>query len=106
IAQGRDPYGMMSFDQSLIELVHGQLVTYEEALLHSTNPDDFALAFRGISGGVAEDWQQEQMMHAQQQQQHQQGPGGQGNARGRPRQPTKPAGGQGPGFDIDRFGKE
>ena len=51
IVTGRDPYGMMSFDQSLLELVHKQLVTYEEALTHATKPDDFALAFQGISKG-------------------------------------------------------
>jgi twitching motility protein PilT len=52
IATGRDPYGMISFDQSLSELVRGNLVTYEEALSSATNPDDFALAFRGVSKGT------------------------------------------------------
>jgi twitching motility protein PilT len=62
ISTGRDPYGMISFDQSLAELVRAKLVTYEEALRHSTTPDDFALVFRGVSGGgSAEGWQQEQM---------------------------------------------
>jgi twitching motility protein PilT len=62
IAQGRDPYGMNSFDQSLADLVHRRLVTYEEALRHSTTPDDFALAFRGVSGGGNQDeWLQEQV---------------------------------------------
>jgi twitching motility protein PilT len=62
ISTGRDPYGMISFDQSLAELVRGKLVTYEEALRQSTTPDDFALVFRGVSGGGSADaWQQEQM---------------------------------------------
>jgi twitching motility protein PilT len=52
IAGGRDPYGMISFDQSLTELVHGNLITYEEALASATNPDDFALTFRGVSRGT------------------------------------------------------
>jgi twitching motility protein PilT len=51
IATGRDPYGMISFDQSLTHLVQQQLVTYDEALAHATNPDDFALTFRGVSRG-------------------------------------------------------
>ncbi len=51
IATGRDPYGMISFDQSLTELVKNRFVTYEEALAASTNPDDFALFFRGVSKG-------------------------------------------------------
>jgi Tfp pilus assembly ATPase PilU len=43
---------MISFDQSLSDLVRGNLVTYEEALASATNPDDFALAFRGVSRGA------------------------------------------------------
>jgi twitching motility protein PilT len=53
IAQGRDPYGMVSFDQCLTELVHKQLVTYDEAALNATNAADFALHFRGFSKGGA-----------------------------------------------------
>jgi twitching motility protein PilT len=49
IANGRNPYGMMTFDQCLAELVHKKLVTYETALASSTTPDDFALQFRGIA---------------------------------------------------------
>ncbi len=51
IAGGRDPYGMISFDQSLTELVRNRFVTYEDAIAASTNPDDFALYFRGVSKG-------------------------------------------------------
>ncbi len=54
IAEGRYPYGMISFDQSLTELVQQRKVTYEAALRNATNPDDFALYFRGISGGKSE----------------------------------------------------
>jgi twitching motility protein PilT len=61
IVTGRDPYGMISFDQSLAELVRAKLVTYEEAVRHSTSPDDFALVFRGVSGG-SDNWQQEQVL--------------------------------------------
>ncbi|HEX3696023.1 MAG TPA: type IV pilus twitching motility protein PilT [Polyangia bacterium] len=51
IATGKDPYGMISFDQSLTDLVRSNTITYEEALAHATNPDDFALFFRGVSKG-------------------------------------------------------
>jgi twitching motility protein PilT len=51
IASGRDPYGMVTFDQSLMELVRRKLVTYDEALEHATNADDFALRYRGIGRG-------------------------------------------------------
>jgi twitching motility protein PilT len=56
IAEGRNPYGMISFDQSLTELVQQHLVTYETALQHATRPDDFALYFRGVTGGGSTDW--------------------------------------------------
>ncbi|HEY7956491.1 MAG TPA: type IV pilus twitching motility protein PilT [Polyangia bacterium] len=49
IAGGRNPYGMMTFDQCLTDLVHRRLITYETALASSTTPDDFALYFRGVS---------------------------------------------------------
>jgi twitching motility protein PilT len=54
IAEGRHPYGMISFDQSLTELVRSHKVTYEIALKNATNPDDFALFFSGISD--TKDW--------------------------------------------------
>ena len=49
IANGRNPYGMMTFDQCLADLVQRRLITYETALSSSTTPDDFALQFRGVS---------------------------------------------------------
>jgi twitching motility protein PilT len=56
IAEGLHPYGMMSFDQSLASLVKQHLVTYEEAIKHSSSPSDFALLFRGVSGGANQNW--------------------------------------------------
>lgn len=53
IKEGVHPYGMMSFDQSLTELVQRNLVTYEVALAASTTPDDFALYFRGVASGTS-----------------------------------------------------
>ncbi len=58
IREGRHPYGMLSFDQSLTELVQKNLVAYETALRNATNPDDFALHFQGVSGGGDTDWMQ------------------------------------------------
>lgn len=55
ISEGLHPYGMTSFDQSLAALVKDQLVTYEEAIKHSSSPSDFALLFRGVSG-TASSW--------------------------------------------------
>jgi twitching motility protein PilT len=50
ISEGFHPYGMITFDQSLAALVKERLVTYEEAVKHSTSPSDFALLFRGFCG--------------------------------------------------------
>jgi twitching motility protein PilT len=41
---------MVTFDQGLASLVKQRLVSYEEAVKHSTSPSDFALLFRGVSG--------------------------------------------------------
>lgn len=54
IKEGNYPYGMVSFDQSLTQLVNARKVTYEVALKNSTNPDDFALYFRGVAD--TKDW--------------------------------------------------
>ena len=56
IAKGHTTYGMQTFDQSLMGLVKRGLVTYEEALNHVSNPDDFALRFRGIASTSDSDW--------------------------------------------------
>jgi twitching motility protein PilT len=48
IAQGFSQYGMQTFDQSLYGLYKDGLITYEEALRRTTNPDDFALKVKGI----------------------------------------------------------
>ena len=48
IEAGRSQYGMQSFDQALLELFRGDLISYEEALLNCTRPADFALKVIGI----------------------------------------------------------
>lgn len=54
IREGAHPYGMVSFDQSLTQLVRRKLVSYESALAASSNPADFELAFRGVTGGTTD----------------------------------------------------
>ncbi len=56
ITQGFISYGMQTFDQSLMSLYTKQLITYEEALRQSTNPDDFALKVSGISSTSDSSW--------------------------------------------------
>ncbi len=63
ISKGYTTYGMQTFDQSLMQLVKQELVTYDEALKHVSNPDDFALRFRGIastSDGTWDDFETEE----------------------------------------------
>lgn len=56
IAQGYVSYGMQTFDQSLMKLFTSKLITYEEALRQSSNPDDFALKVSGISSTSDATW--------------------------------------------------
>ncbi len=57
IAKGNVNYGMQTFDQSLMALLRRGFITYDEALLQSSNPDDFALRFSGIEGTSSQQWQ-------------------------------------------------
>ncbi|HJV66386.1 MAG TPA: type IV pilus twitching motility protein PilT [Geomonas sp.] len=56
ISQGFTSYGMQTFDQSLMQLLTQKLITYEEALRQSSNPDDFALKISGISSTSDNTW--------------------------------------------------
>jgi twitching motility protein PilT len=48
IAAGTSQYGMQTFDQSLYDLYTRNLISFEEALLRASNPDDFRLRVQGI----------------------------------------------------------
>jgi twitching motility protein PilT len=53
IAAGTSQYGMQTFDQSLFYLYQSGLVTLDEALRGSTNPDEFRLRLAGIQSTTA-----------------------------------------------------
>jgi len=57
IAQGYVSYGMQTFDQSLMKLYSSQLISYDEAVRQSSNPDDFALKVSGISSTSDASWE-------------------------------------------------
>ncbi len=59
IAAGTSEYGMQTFDQSLMSLFQRGLVSYEEALRWSSNPNDFALRVRGIESAADQSWSPE-----------------------------------------------
>ncbi len=48
--QGMVQYGMQTFDQSIMKLYKEGLISFEEAMAHATNPDDFDLRIKGITG--------------------------------------------------------
>jgi twitching motility protein PilT len=48
IASGTSQYGMQTFDQSLFHLFQSGLISLEEALRGSSNPDEFRLRVSGI----------------------------------------------------------
>ena len=56
IAQGHTTYGMQTFDQSLMGLLNGGLITRAEALANASNPADFELKLRGIASTSDSHW--------------------------------------------------
>jgi twitching motility protein PilT len=60
ISAGKSQYGMQTFDQSLMELYKRGLISYEEALKRSSNPDDFALKARGIQSTSDLSWEEQE----------------------------------------------
>ncbi|TDJ02233.1 MAG: type IV pilus twitching motility protein PilT [Deltaproteobacteria bacterium] len=57
IAKGFTTYSMQTFDQSLMSLLKRGLVKYEDCLRYVSNPDDFALRFKGISATSDGTWE-------------------------------------------------
>jgi len=95
ISKGFTTYGMQSFDQSLMQLVKQELVTYDEALKHVTNADDFALRFRGIDSTSDATWDD---FEAEAEGKPDEAPPLEGEESGRPDPSASD-----PGFEIDRF---
>ncbi|MFI5321096.1 MAG: type IV pilus twitching motility protein PilT [Myxococcota bacterium] len=56
IAKGFTTYGMQTFDQSLMAHVKSGLITFDEALKHVSNRDDFVLRFKGIASTSDGTW--------------------------------------------------
>jgi twitching motility protein PilT len=53
IVNGVSQYGMQSFDQAILKLVHEGTVTIEEAMRWVTNVEEFKMRLRGITTGSA-----------------------------------------------------
>ncbi len=56
IAEGFTTYGMQTFDQSLMQLYRRDLITLDEALRQSSNPEDFALRVKGVTSPTDLTW--------------------------------------------------
>jgi twitching motility protein PilT len=56
IESGSVQYGMQSFDQSIMDLHKRRMISYEEALVQASNPDDFELRLKGIVGAADRGW--------------------------------------------------
>ena len=56
IKEGTVQYGMQSFDQSLMSWYSKGIISYENALQHSTSPSEFALKVQGIAGSSDTSW--------------------------------------------------
>ena len=57
--QGGVQYGMQTFDQSIMKLYKQGLISFEEAMNSASNPDDFDLRLKGITGS-ADRWKEEE----------------------------------------------
>lgn len=51
LSEGITHYGTMTFNQSLLALIENELISEEEGLAASDNPEELKLALRGISKG-------------------------------------------------------
>ncbi len=56
ITKGFTSYGMQTFDQSILSLLNRGLISYDEALKQASNPADFALKVKGITGTSDMGW--------------------------------------------------
>jgi twitching motility protein PilT len=52
IADGREQYGMQTFDQHLMDLVMEGLVEFDVAIAAATRPSDFQLQMRTLADGA------------------------------------------------------
>jgi twitching motility protein PilT len=56
IKEGAVPYGMQTFDQSLMNWYQKGIISYDDALFAATNPAEFSLRTQGIAGSSDTSW--------------------------------------------------
>lgn len=57
-------YGMQTFDQSIMRWYRQNVISYEMAMLQASNPDDFDLRVKGITGAADRGWSEFQQTPA------------------------------------------
>jgi twitching motility protein PilT len=58
IREGAVPYGMQSFDQSLMNWYQKGVISYDDAVFAATSPAEFSLRIQGISASSDTSWDQ------------------------------------------------
>jgi len=58
IVKGFTTYGMQTFDQSILDLLNNGNISYDEAMRQASNPADFALKVKGITGTSDASWKE------------------------------------------------
>ena len=56
VSKGFSTYGMQTFDQSIMGLLKKGLISYDEAMRQTSNPDDFALKVKGVTSDSDMGW--------------------------------------------------
>ena len=56
IREGAVPYGMQSFDQSIMNWYEKGVISYEDAVQAATNPSEFALRVQGVAASSDTSW--------------------------------------------------
>jgi twitching motility protein PilT len=56
ICEGYTQYGSQSFDQSLLQLLRDDMITFPVAKQNASSPDDFELKVRGVEGTSDRRW--------------------------------------------------
>jgi twitching motility protein PilT len=93
IAAGMSHYGMQTFDQSLLMLHKKGIISYDEALMTATNPDDFSLKVKGVQSTSDLSLEEDEQRKS----------GAKGTGGGSKSGSSRPAS-DGTEFKIDRFG--
>ncbi len=60
ISSGMSHYGTQTFDQSLLILYKKGMISYDEALMSTSNPDDFILKVKGIQSTSDLTWEDDE----------------------------------------------